>query len=95
MGYTLNNIKKCPFKGLSSSWISSDFQKSRRCRLFSTLPCFDSFHKIAQISEQMFVEQSFESTGNRTINVIYLDHRKDEHSFERRFKCYEKDLYYW
>ena len=25
MGYTLNNIKKCPFKGLSSSWISSDF----------------------------------------------------------------------
>lgn len=25
MGYTLNNIKKCPFKGLSSSYISSDF----------------------------------------------------------------------
>lgn len=25
MGYTLNNIKKCPFKGLSSSWISSDY----------------------------------------------------------------------
>lgn len=25
MGYTLNNIKKCPFKGLGSSWISSDF----------------------------------------------------------------------
>lgn len=25
MGYTLNNIKKSPFKGLSSSWISSDF----------------------------------------------------------------------
>ena len=25
MGYTLNNIKKCPFGGLSSSWISSDF----------------------------------------------------------------------
>ena len=25
MGYTLSNIKKCPFKGLSSSWISSEF----------------------------------------------------------------------
>ncbi len=25
MGYTLSNIKKCPFKGLSSSYISSDF----------------------------------------------------------------------
>ena len=29
MGYTLNNIKKCPFKGLSSSWISSDFGNRR------------------------------------------------------------------
>lgn len=25
MGYTLNNIKKCPFKGLNSSWVSSDY----------------------------------------------------------------------
>jgi len=25
MGYTLNNIKRSPFKGLSSSWISSEF----------------------------------------------------------------------
>lgn len=25
MGYTLSNIKKCPFKGLNSSYISSDF----------------------------------------------------------------------
>ncbi len=25
MGYTLKNIKKCPFKGLSSSWVSSDY----------------------------------------------------------------------
>lgn len=25
MGYTLNNIKKSPFKGLLSSWISSDY----------------------------------------------------------------------
>ena len=27
MGYTLNNIKKSPFKGLNSSYISSDFGK--------------------------------------------------------------------
>ncbi len=29
MGYTLNNIKKCPFKGLKSSWISSDYGNRR------------------------------------------------------------------
>lgn len=29
MGYTLNNIKKSPFKGLNSSWISSEFGNRR------------------------------------------------------------------
>lgn len=29
MGYTLNSIKKSPFKGLNSSWISSDYGNRR------------------------------------------------------------------